>query len=681
MEQLAAALERHRIERPLEVALVEESRVVRYGELVDLVMTQRRRLNEYGAGVVAIELDNGIDWLTWDLAAAFSGVVCVPIPSCFVASQRAHVYGAAGVDTVIRSDGIESIYTPAVQLPSGTGKITFTSGTTGTPKGVCLPFDGLERVAGSVLDAVGVSGNARHFSAMPLAVLLENVAGTYAALMAGCRIDVPARAGVWMDSAALLQGLADSRASTVILVPELLRGLLTAMETTGQSLPDLEFVAVGGSRVAVELVQRAWTFGLPVHEGYGLSECGSVVALNKRGEDRPGTVGTVLPHVDLHIENGEIVVSNPVFLGYLDGERRGKLRTGDLGSRDKDGYLSVNGRRKNVLITSYGRNISPEWVEAGLLCRPEIRQVFVYGDGLPSPLALIVPQTGIDDSDLEQAVAVANTALPGYARVAGWSRVPPFSREDGLLTDTGRLRRQRIIERYLKDPESAMNQLEFYDRLVESTDDVRRELYAVPQLVDGLNGRISRDTYVAYLTEAYHHVRHTVPFLMAMGARLPSDKPWLQEAVIEYIKEEAGHEQWILDDIKAAGGDPERARRTTPNLETQALVAYNYDYIQRRNPMGFLGMVFMLESTSMQIATRGAASIQSALDLPDEAFSYLYSHGELDQTHMEFFRNLVSRIEGAGDQQAIVEVARNTFRMFANVLRSIPHDQGVRNVA
>lgn len=221
----------------------------------------------------------------------------------------------------------------------------------------------------------------------------------------------------------------------------------------------------------------------------------------------------------------------------------------------------------------------------------------------------------------------------------------------------------------------------FYNTLVKETETARRELYTVPQLVDGLQGNISRETYIAYLTEAYHHVSHTVRFLMSMGARLPEDKKALHHAIAEYIEEEIGHEEWILNDIEAAGGDKEAARRSTPNLETQVLIAYNYDYINRKNPVGFMGMVFMLESTSTQIANKGADAVKEKLGLPGKAFSYLYSHGQLDIAHMKFFEQTVNKITDPQDQKAIIEVAQNTFRLFANVLRAIPHEGGLKNAA
>lgn len=675
-----AALERHRTERPSRVALDDGSGTLLYGDLPGAIEERRARLLETGVHVLAIGLDNGIDWVLWDLAAAAAGVVCIPIPPFFTPSQRGHIQSAAGVDALISPRGLERLDNRAVALPHGTGKITFTSGSTGAPKGVCLSFEGLQRVAGAVFEAVGPVGHQHHFSALPLAVLLENVAGVYAALLAGCRIDVPPRALEWMNPGALLRGLGGG-ANTVILVPELLRALMAVMHHGEIRLPDLAFAAVGGARVAPGLIEQARLRGLAVYQGYGLSECGSVVALNTPGADRRGSVGRVLRHVDLRIDDGEIVVANPLFLGYLGTERDGPLRTGDLGELDEEGFLSVKGRRSQVLITSYGRNVSPEWAEAELLAQPAVMQAVVCGDGWPGLGALITAGEGVGDAALERAVEAANAALPDYARVAGWLRVPRFSREDGFLSAAGGLCRQHIVQHYLEELESQMNHGDFYERLLSVTTRAREELYAVSQLRDGLRGRISLDTYIAYLTEAYHHVRHTVPFLMAMGARLPAGMDWLREAVIRYINEEKGHEEWILCDIKAAGGDPDEVRASTPRLETQVLVAYNYDYIQRKNPLGFLGMVFMLESTSTQIATRGASSIQGALELPDEAFTYLYSHGELDREHMTLFRTLVNRIDDTGHREAIIEVACNTFRLFAGVLRSIPHPGEVQDVA
>jgi len=215
----------------------------------------------------------------------------------------------------------------------------------------------------------------------------------------------------------------------------------------------------------------------------------------------------------------------------------------------------------------------------------------------------------------------------------------------------------------------------FFSRLISETVEGQAALAAVPQIQDGLAGRISRETYIAYLTEAYHHVKHTVPLMQAARKRLDPDHQGFKAALDEYIDEETGHEAWILNDIRNAGGDPDAVRNGRPRPATQAMVDFVYDYIERRNPMGFFGMVLVLEGTSTQLATRGAKAVAESLGLGPECFSYLTSHGALDLEHMAFFQRLMDTVEAPEDQAAIIEVASAVFRLFADVFRSIPHDR------
>jgi pyrroloquinoline quinone (PQQ) biosynthesis protein C len=201
------------------------------------------------------------------------------------------------------------------------------------------------------------------------------------------------------------------------------------------------------------------------------------------------------------------------------------------------------------------------------------------------------------------------------------------------------------------------------------------ELASVPQIQDGLAGRISKATYIAYLTEAYHHVKHTVPLMRQARSRMGAGHARFQEALDEYIAEERGHEAWILNDIRYCGGDGESARRSAPRPATQAMVDYAYDYIARANPMGFFGMVFVLEGTSTRLATQGASAVAESLGLGPECFSYLRSHGALDLEHMAFFQRLMEQVTDPADQDAIIEVARGIFTRFADVFRSIPHER------
>jgi heme oxygenase len=213
----------------------------------------------------------------------------------------------------------------------------------------------------------------------------------------------------------------------------------------------------------------------------------------------------------------------------------------------------------------------------------------------------------------------------------------------------------------------------FYQRLVTETVDGQMALASVPQIQDGLTGRISRETYIAYLTEAYHHVKHTVPLMQAARARMDHDHQRFVEALDEYITEETGHEHWILSDIKNCGGDPVAVRDGAPRPATVAMTDYAYDYIRQANPMGFFGMVFVLEGTSVRLATQGAEAVARNLDLGPECFSYLSSHGALDLEHLTFFEKLMNQVDDPADQAAIIEVAKAIFERFADVFRAIPH--------
>mgnify|MGYP006171187003 CR=1 FL=1 len=214
--------------------------------------------------------------------------------------------------------------------------------------------------------------------------------------------------------------------------------------------------------------------------------------------------------------------------------------------------------------------------------------------------------------------------------------------------------------------------MSFFDTLQMQTSQERQALFAVPIIRDALAGHVSLDSYVAFLTQAYHHVRHTVPLMMACGARLPSRLEWLRGAVCEYIEEEYGHEQWILNDIDACGGNWEAVRDGRPAMAIELMVAYLYDLIARGNPVGLFGMVNVLEGTSIALATQVAGVIQDKLQLPNKAFSYLSSHGSLDLEHIEFFKKLMNQLDNDDDKAAVVHTAKVVYRLYGDMFRSLP---------
>lgn len=432
------------------------------------------------AGGIASRLDNGLPALRLDLAARLSDAVHVPVPPFFSAAQLAHVLDDSGAgEWVSAADAappgpdwqeIEALATPhwrwwhrasaAPRWPEGTACITYTSGTTGAPKGVCLSAELLLRVARSLGEASADAAPRRHLSVLPLSTLLENVA-VYAALLRGVEVRLPGLARVGYSGAAgidprTLFACIDAHApDSVIFVPQLLEALLGVLETGVALRHPLRFVAVGGARVAAALHARAERLGLPLYEGYGLSECGSVVCLNRPGARRRGTVGRPLPHVALRVDaTGEVHVRGAAQIGYLGGPLAGaEIATGDLGRIDADGYLSIDGRRRNVFITAYGRNVAPEWIEAELCGSGVIAQAVVDGEARAHNVAVLVAcRPDSSDADLQRAIDAVNAALPDYARVTAFVRAPrPFDVASGLATANGRVRRAEVLARFARE--------------------------------------------------------------------------------------------------------------------------------------------------------------------------------------------------------------------------------------
>lgn len=459
------------------LALSDEQRSLSYSALRDAVAEESRWLQKHSVERCALLADNGAGWVIADLALLEMAALNVPLPGWFTPAQLDHAVADAGTGwiltdaperaplgfspiattphshlTLLRRDDRER----APPIPAGVVKVTYTSGSTGTAKGVCLTREALEQVARSIAFATPL-GISRHLCTMPLATLLENVAGVYASLLLGATCIVPSarKTGLALGSLnaqAFLDTISRASPHSLILVPELLRLLISAAKHGWIPPIDLRFIAVGGAAISSELLEEAIALGLPAYEGYGLSECASVVCLNRPADARPGSVGKPLPHASVRTdEHGQIHVCGAVMSGYL-GEScpTDEVATGDLGFIDADGYVYIRGRVKNMFITSMGRNVSPEWVESHLLRDPVIGQAIVTGEAHPYAIALISPAAPTITTDqIQRAIASANAHLPSYAQVRRWARLPrQLSFADGLLTANGRPRRDAIAQRY-----------------------------------------------------------------------------------------------------------------------------------------------------------------------------------------------------------------------------------------
>ncbi len=213
---------------------------------------------------------------------------------------------------------------------------------------------------------------------------------------------------------------------------------------------------------------------------------------------------------------------------------------------------------------------------------------------------------------------------------------------------------------------------DFFEQLMQETETERAALLEIPFVQHGARGELALESYVAFLIQAYHHVKHTTPLLMACGSRVPHPMEWLRNAMAHYIEEEVGHQEWILNDIEVCGGDPEAVRQGVPDWPAELMCAYAYDIVQRRNPVGFLGMVLVLEGTSIELATRAAKATQASLKLPDNAFTYLTSHGSLDISHMKFYQGLVNRLDRESDRRFVIHTAKRFYKLYGDIFRQLP---------
>ncbi len=456
------------------------------------VETLAAELQDLNIRTLALLADNCPEWVMIDLACQLTAVRLLPLPLYFTPEQVRHALVDSGCDALLCDrqqplcDDLPDAFTAtlksglmtargwflwqrprlscSVSLPGATQKITYTSGSTGAPKGVCLSLDQQLRTAQALFERIAIP-KVRHLCVLPLSTLLENVAGVYAPLMSGGQILLPSLSELGFEGSSgfdvgrFCAVIDQTQPHSLILLPQMLAALLLMIDQGWQPPSSLRFVAVGGARVSAVQIEAARMAGLPVYEGYGLSECGSVVSLNTPADDKLGSAGQPLPHLGVAVSGGEILILGNTFLGYVGGAARDAqqpLLSGDLGALDEQGFVHLKGRSSHLLISSYGRNISPEWPESELLANPIITRAVVFGDARPYCVALLsVVSDEITDIQIEHWIRQVNDRLPDYAQVAHWSRFPTLlTASAGLFTANGRPRRDAIYSTYFKEVEA-----------------------------------------------------------------------------------------------------------------------------------------------------------------------------------------------------------------------------------
>lgn len=413
---------------------------------------------------------NGVSWTVAQLAGWLAGKTIVPLPTFFSDEQLLHIIRDTGLTHVVtttdakdtasrlRVEATNVSRTRRETFPDpvpGARQIIYTSGSTGRPKGVQLTLGQINASAAKLADAISAVPSDSYLSVLPLPLLLETICAICVPVLVGARTHFATGVADQVgrgDTTGVAEAFERHRPTTSVLVPQLLAAWTQQLETRLLAAPKgLRFVAVGGAPVGAALAARAWSLGIPVHEGYGLSECCSVVAVNRPGERKPGTVGRALAGVGVRIEHGEILIEGPTVMeGYLHrGAAAQPWRTGDLGTIDTDGYLTVHGRKDNLIVTSYGRNVSPEWIEAMLVADPRFAACAVLGHGEPHLSALVIPSAHgakwiaqAPRADVLAAIAKSCRDAPAYAVPRNFVAIAPEEAvRRNLLTSNGRFRR------------------------------------------------------------------------------------------------------------------------------------------------------------------------------------------------------------------------------------------------
>jgi hypothetical protein len=210
-----------------------------------------------------------------------------------------------------------------------------------------------------------------------------------------------------------------------------------------------------------------------------------------------------------------------------------------------------------------------------------------------------------------------------------------------------------------------------FQQLLTQTSSARQQFIELPLIQETMRQGGPKSLYLDFLGQAYHHVKHTPALLALATSRCgPHDRRY-QSALLEYLGEEQGHDEWILDDIDALGGDSDAVRRGSPRLPCKVMVSHAYYLTDHVSPYGLLGMIHVLEGMSVALAGQAARAIRSSLQVGSDAgFKYLTTHGDLDLGHTKLFEKL---LEGLDPRHLplVIESACDFYRLYGAVFQDI----------
>jgi len=378
-----AAVAQHALERPDAVALEGTFANLTYAALQAEASELAALLAEDAPAAIGLWMDNTPAWVVTDLAAMQAWIPVIPMLSYVSPQQVGHLIANSGLELVmtdqpgqlrrllgaadigisdedrldiagVRVHLFQLEHPGACVITESVARVIYSAGDPCLfhTDGVCLSLHAMETAAVSMQKVCGYSAQNRHLCALPLATLLENIAGVHALLLSGGTCVLPGLAGAgWfgedgLDGAHFLLAVRQRRISSAVLTPQMLASLIAAVEAGSARPSSLRHLAVIG-RSAPLLLQKAEQLGLPAYAGYGRTETAGVVAINTSQANRTGSVGRPLPHVDIDFsDDGEIMLRGALFSGYMGQDEpelaHGFWPSGDTGYLDDDGYLYLN---------------------------------------------------------------------------------------------------------------------------------------------------------------------------------------------------------------------------------------------------------------------------------------------------------------------------------------------------
>jgi len=388
--------------------------------------------------------------------------------------------------------------------PDDLATIIYTSGTTGTPKGVMLTHGNIASEVQLVLQSMKLSRDDLYLSFLPLSHVFERISGLYTMLFSGATI-------AYAESFdRLARNLREVHPTVILAVPRLYEKVMArARETAagsggitrsifewayrvamqwgerrndGKPIPPLlsmqhrianalvykkiargmggrtRLRVSGGAPLNRDVALFYMGAGLPIHEGYGLTETSSAISVNTFEVHKVGTVGPILKDLEVRIaEDGEILVRGPIVMkGYWEKPedtaavlQDGWFHTGDIGEIDADKCLRITDRKKDLLVTSGGKKVAPQPIEAALKASPRIAEALVVGDRQKYIAALILPAAGATREQIAEDVERVNGSLAQFERIRRFELIPDdMTIENGLMTPSLKLKRKAVLEHH-----------------------------------------------------------------------------------------------------------------------------------------------------------------------------------------------------------------------------------------